>query len=323
VDQCERSFVIDFKGSGAIYDRWYELNFLNNFLVLLNGFEADPTEIQHYIDKLRGNARESLFNKIKDSASHLSLRMHKKFEDQFRYIFFICFMPNVCRFENGLPRVFKKLQDITSKFQSARDYALQLLDLFFLFRLDPALDDYHLDLDANAEEGDFQFPQSSNPEFEKNIILGEDACLRIFDNFTLKCQGSLKDAQANFLAQQARRTNLPMWIFPILLILGWNEIMYVLSRPLLLLVILLIGLILFWTYLRSELYNYIDSDDANPTLAIGLRFVLTWLDRILTPAVFLGRQQPQPEQQEQQPEQVSVTFVLFSFYRNKLYLHAR
>jgi hypothetical protein len=183
------------------------------------------------------------------------------------------------------------------------------LDLFFLFRLDAALEDYHLDLDANIEEGDFQFPQSSNPEFEKNIILSEDACLRIFDNFTLKCQGSLKDAQANFLAQQARRTNLPMWIFPVLLILGWNEIMYVLSRPLLLLVILLIGFVLFWTYLRGELYNYIDSDDAHPTLAIGLRFVLSWLDKILTPAVLLGRQvqEQQPEQQTEQTEQVVVS----------------
>jgi hypothetical protein len=167
------------------------------------------------------------------------------------------------------------------------------LDLFFLFRLDAALDDYHLDLDADVDQGDFHYPQSSNPEFERNLLLSEDACMRIFDNFSLKCTGSLKDAQANYLAQQAKKTNLPLWIFPVLLVLGWNEIMYLLSSPLLLLLTIILGIFFFWTYLRGELYSYIDSEDANPTLAIGLRLVLGWLDKILTPAMLLaGRQEP-------------------------------
>lgn len=248
--------------------------------VLLDGFQVNQTELEDYMERLRNNARDLLFNKMKESATHLNLRMHKKFEDAFR-------------FENGLPRVFRKLEDITAKFQTAREHALKFLDLFFLFRLDAALDDYHLDLDADVDQGDFHYPQSSNPEFERNLLLSEDACMRIFDNFSLKCTGSLKDAQANYLAQQAKKTNLPLWIFPVLLVLGWNEIMYLLSSPLLLLLTIILGIFFFWTYLRGELYSYIDSEDANPTLAIGLRLVLGWLDKILTPAMLLaGRQEP-------------------------------
>lgn len=80
--------------------------------------------------------------------------------------------------------------------------------------------------------------------------------------------------------------------------------MYLFSNPLLLLILLLIGLVFFWTYLRNELYDYIDSDTANPTIAMGLRFVLMYADKLLTPAMF----------QRQQPQQPAMVCLFFFFY---------
>ncbi|KAL0480835.1 3 TM domain-containing transmembrane protein, partial [Acrasis kona] len=241
---------------------------------LKKGFESSDAELQEYKEKIRRNANQVVYAKIKDSANHLSLKMYKKFEDGFR-------------FENGVPKVFRSIEEITNRYQTSLNHSLQLLDLFFLCRIEPSMDDHHLDLNVDIDIEGLPFPEL-DPQQQELILLNQESCLRLFENFSLKCQSSLKDAQTNFLAQQARRANIPMWIFPILLVLGWNEFMYILSRPLLLIVLLLLGLVFFWTYLRSELYQYVDSPDANATLALALRFVLSYADKFLTPAVLMG-----------------------------------
>lgn len=118
---------------------------------------------------------------------------------------------NHTSFDNGLPKVFKKLEDITARYQTSKDNALQLLDLFFLFRLDPKFDQYHLDLTVDLDVDGFHFPATTDLEFEENVLLNESACLRLYESFILKCQSSLKDAQANFLAQQARVSCIDRW----------------------------------------------------------------------------------------------------------------
>src|SRR5690606_20486101 len=140
-------------------------------------------ELEKLMKQLNEHAEKTIKDKVVDAASFISLKLHKKFDEEFRYS------------QGHVPRVWNSGHDIKKFFKHARDSALEILDLLFLFRLkDPNLDAIHLGIPSidDPDQAAFKFPSGLDPSL---IIIDQTDCMRHYEAFVVKIETAYADAQ--------------------------------------------------------------------------------------------------------------------------------
>jgi len=176
---------------------------------------------------LRRRAWRALRAKIDEQTADAAIltRLRSHFEERFRYD------------ERDVPRVWKPEDDIDGAFQKARDLTLTLIPLYSKIRPEDPASSYTLPTDA--------VPLSDDPEADENfdfesslVIFPETKVLDLSTRFR-------KDADAYYV--EAKRSTVPSiaqippWMYGVLLVLGWNELMAVLFNPLYFTMLLMFG----------------------------------------------------------------------------------
>ncbi|KAH6913877.1 protein SEY1 [Coprinopsis sp. MPI-PUGE-AT-0042] len=185
----------------------------STYLAKAKGFNCTQEENEAALSSLKRRAWIVLRAKIEEQTSDQSLlgKLRNHFEERFRYD------------EEGIPRVWKPEDDIDGAFRKAKDETLELVPIYSRIKpVDSSLE-FALPDDDNDDmaNDDFDFASSLT-------VLSDTKCLDLTNKFR-------KDADAHFV--EAKRSTvssiaqIPYWMYGVLVVLGWNEAMAVLSSP--------------------------------------------------------------------------------------------
>ncbi|KAF9965938.1 Dynamin-like GTPase that mediates homotypic ER fusion [Mortierella alpina] len=181
-------------------------------------FDLTEQEQAELVVNLRRQAWVLLTKKVQEESvdGMMLLKLRNRFEEKFRYD------------EHGLPRVWKPDDDIDTPFRKARDETVELVPLFAKINtLDPVKGE-NFELEP-AE--DFDFDQSLK-------VLSETRQQEITTKFKRESDAFYLEAKRSVVATQAK---VPYWVGVALIILGWNEFLAVITNPLYLMVVAMVG----------------------------------------------------------------------------------
>ena len=187
-------------------------------------FDASPAEVDVGLWRLRRKSWGVLHAKIEEEMmeGNLLLKLRENFEDKFRYD------------EAGVPRIWRPTDDIEGIYAKARESTLTLIPLLSRFQLShthdpPPLDDWI----GNA-------PSSVTPADEEDLTpiggVDEDEGKSLEEEMTILSDSKRQDVTIRFkktadgVYVEAKRsaiggmTQIPVYFYVLLLLLGWNEI---------------------------------------------------------------------------------------------------
>ncbi|KGB78728.1 protein SEY1 [Cryptococcus deuterogattii 99/473] len=169
------------------------------------------------LTSLRARAWLALRRKLEEQTSDSTVltTLRTKFEDSFRYD------------EGGVPRVWKPEDDIEAAFRKAKDETLALLPLFaniaptepsLLPELPPPEPSFDLESD----------PSPFDPSTAFNLLTATKL-LSLESRFKRDADAAYVEAKRSMVSSVAQ---IPVWMYGVLVVLGWNEAMAVLFNPL-------------------------------------------------------------------------------------------
>ncbi|GBL47982.1 hypothetical_protein [Candidozyma auris] len=174
--------------------------------------------IRKYISK------DNLLNILKD-----------RFDEKFRYD------------ENGVPRLYQKSQELETSFADSKDYALEALPILSFARLsngaelrpkydvrNKALQRKYATVRVSTEEEDDQYESEVDDDDEED----EDQCFAqilteadksdVLNRFRRETDARFVETKRSILQSV---TQIPMWVYVVIVVLGWNEFMAILRNP--------------------------------------------------------------------------------------------
>lgn len=190
------------------------------------GFNVGEADVDKIVLEIRKNAWQALDLRLKDVIREetVVLRLREYFEQKFRYD------------EKKIPIVWKPSDDIEGPFTSARSEAESLLPIYATTKKSDGtllvpdvgyLEDDDDD-DYNQEEANAAF----------STRLSKDSQELILERFKQQADAIYVDAKRSVTMSA---TQIPWFIFVLIVILGWNEFMAVLRSPFLFVLALMIG----------------------------------------------------------------------------------
>lgn len=188
-------------------------------------FDASPAEVDVGLWRLRRKSWGVLRAKIDEEMmeGNLLLKLRENFEDKFRYD------------DAGVPRIWRPTDDIEGIYTRARESTLTLIPLLSRFqsthtRDPPPLDDWI----GNA-------PESVTPADEEDLTpiggVDEEEGKSLEEEMTILTDAKRQDVTTRFkktadgVYVEAKRsavggmTQIPLYFYGLLLVLGWNEIL--------------------------------------------------------------------------------------------------
>ncbi|KAK4458681.1 RHD3/Sey1 [Cladorrhinum samala] len=204
-------------------------------------FEASPEEVEVGLWRLRRKSWVALREKIDEEVmeSNILMKLRENFEDKFRYD------------DEGVPRIWRPTDDIEGIYTKARESTLGLVPLLSRFRLSETVAPPDLPAFIGHQ------PPGTEPEDEEDLVpiggIDEEEGKSLEEETTILSESKRQDLVVRFKKMadgvyvEAKRsaiggiTQVPLYFYVILLVLGWNEILIVLRNPLLILLILLTG----------------------------------------------------------------------------------
>ncbi|WFD36186.1 Dynamin-like GTPase that mediates homotypic ER fusion [Malassezia cuniculi] len=184
-----------------------------SFLLHAKNLNCTPDEDEQGLAALERRGWLAIITRIKGHTSEavLSVRLQRFFEERFRYD------------TEGVPRVWRPSDDIDGVYVAARDAALALVPLYA--RIAPESATYKEELETAVQE----IP------VDDELDLG--AAVQVLT--TLQCTeiGARLRRDADALYLEAKRSTVsgiaqvPVWMYGVLVVLGWNEAMAVLYSP--------------------------------------------------------------------------------------------
>ncbi|KAG1055837.1 hypothetical protein G6F43_002231 [Rhizopus delemar] len=167
-------------------------------------FNLSATEIEESIADSRRKIWIILKRKIDEEMvdNLLLLKLRNRFEEKFRYN------------NNGLPKVWKPLDNIDAYFKKARDETLSLIKLFSKIDLNSA--EIYIE-----PTDDFDFEQSL-------VVLSKGKQVDISNRFKQESDAFYLEAKRSVVTTT---TELPTWAIVAIIFLGWNEFMVILKNP--------------------------------------------------------------------------------------------
>ena len=176
----------------------------------LRSLGKSNAEFQIYIHQIKVKCIEVIRAKIDKFIKNLEEFLTKKFNNLFN------------KDSKGIPRD-PKSTNYEEVFSTSKSKVLPILDQFKYFLLTP---DWDLTDDNNHEE-----------------LLGEENFEKIMDNFLKDAERTYKDA-LHIKEFGYNRGGLPKWCILLMMVLGWNEFMWILTSPIILYPVMFIGSII-------------------------------------------------------------------------------
>lgn len=179
-------------------------------------FNSSEEENAKSVENLRKRSWQQLRKKIDDELADnmFLLKLRERFEDKFRYD------------DEGLPKVWKPEDDIDAHFRKARDDALKLIPLFAKIQIEG------IELDIPSDE-EFDFNESL-------IILSETRQHDLTVRFKRESDAFYLEAKRSVVATTAR---VPYWVLLLLVVLGWNEFVTIITSPVYLVLFSFVGFV--------------------------------------------------------------------------------
>ncbi|KAF2078413.1 hypothetical protein CYY_000280 [Polysphondylium violaceum] len=193
---------------------------------LTNDFAIGESECEEYLNKFKEGVLENLKSKISDRAEFIPMKMRKRFEEHFNMD------------DKKLPRKWKKQDDIATIFQEARLNAEKLIDLFSYLRIDEQ--DSKTSYFSLLPNGEHEENTNTNEIEQDKVIIAYKQCMTMCENF----RHDTKNDYMQALSEQARLTSaggIPGYVLVLLCVLGLNEFIAIITNPLLLLLVILLG----------------------------------------------------------------------------------
>jgi len=151
-------------------------------------------------------------------------KLRASFEEKFRYD------------ENGVPRVWGRNDDIDGLFRKARDETVELVAVYSRIKpTDPTLlpsippEEEASGLDGSDEPFDFE---------DSLHVLSEAKQVDITAKFKREADAYYVEAKRSIVSSVAQ---IPYWVYGIIILLGWNEAMFVVFHPVYLFTIVMAG----------------------------------------------------------------------------------
>jgi len=187
-------------------------------------FEASPEEVEVGLWRLRRKSWVALRERIEEEMmeSNILMKLRENFEDKFRYD------------EEGVPRIWRPSDDIEGIYTRARESTLGLIPLLARFRLAETY--------APPDLPSFVGPQpaGAEPEDEEDLApiggVDEEEGKSLEEEMTVLSESKRQDLVVRFKKMadgvyvEAKRsaiggiTQVPLYFYVVLLVLGWNEI---------------------------------------------------------------------------------------------------
>ncbi|KAG2238023.1 RHD3/Sey1 [Thamnidium elegans] len=185
-------------------------------------FDSSKEEIKKSVSELKKRTWIVLRKKVDDELADnlLLLKLRNRFEEKFRYD------------EHGLPKVWKPQDDIDSHFKKARDETLSLIKRFSKVDL--------------SRDPDFKLESDEDFDFERTLtVLSEAKQIDITTRFKRESDAFFLEAKRSVVSTTAK---IPPWVILVMIVLGWNEFMALLQRPLYLAIVILCLSIVYVIY---------------------------------------------------------------------------
>ncbi|KAJ4286367.1 Dynamin-like GTPase that mediates homotypic ER fusion [Collariella sp. IMI 366227] len=204
-------------------------------------FEASAEEVEVGLWRLRRKSWVALREKIEEEMmeSNILMKLRENFEDKFRYD------------DEGVPRIWRPTDDIEGVYTRARESTLALIPLLARFRLAETFAAPDLPAFIGAQ------PAGAEPEDEEDLApiggVDEEEGKSLEEEMTVLGESKRQDLVVRFKKMadgvyvEAKRsaiggiTQVPLYFYAILLVLGWNEIVMVLRNPVLFMLLLVMG----------------------------------------------------------------------------------
>ena len=163
-----------------------------------------PDEDAATVGRLHSVAWRALLDRVQESTSEtvLASRLRAFFEDRFRYD------------ASGVPRVWKPSDDMDDAFVQARDATLALIPLYATMQPET----------PPTVAGDEDTPSWD----EARRVLSERRCAELGRRFRRDADAAYVEAKRGTVSSM---TQVPWWMYVVLIVLGWNEAMAVLHSP--------------------------------------------------------------------------------------------
>lgn len=163
-----------------------------------------PDEDAVTVGRLHMVAWRALLDRVQESTSEtvLASRLRAFFEDRFRYD------------ASGVPRVWKPSDDMDDAFVQARDATLALIPLYATMQPET----------PPTVAGDEDTPSWD----EARRVLSERRCAELGRRFRRDADAAYVEAKRGTVSSM---TQVPWWMYVVLIVLGWNEAMAVLHSP--------------------------------------------------------------------------------------------
>ncbi|KAJ1980859.1 Dynamin-like GTPase that mediates homotypic ER fusion [Dimargaris verticillata] len=190
------------------------------------GLQVPTEELDQLVTQFRLVAWEAFCQRIHDDTSEqmMLVRLRSCLEDRFRYD------------DQGLPRVWKPGDDIDGQFNKAKDSMSQLIPLFN--RID--IEGYDLKLD--------DYLPASFDVRESLELLTAGKQKELAKRFKREADALYVEAKRSVVATTAR---VPYWIVVLLMFLGWNEFITVITSPVYLILLVTFGTVGYAIYVLN------------------------------------------------------------------------
>ncbi|QRW11732.1 GTP-binding protein [Ceratobasidium sp. AG-Ba] len=186
------------------------------YLSKAKSFNTTDEENETSLAALRKRAWLALRAKIDEQTADNVLMsiLRGHFEEKFRYD------------AAGVPRVWKPDDDIDSAFRAARDDTLKYIPIYGKIAPTNPDNDFSLPSDTDENtltgEGEFDFPASL-------VVLSASKQADVNARFRRDADAYYVEAKRSMVSSVAQ---IPVWMYGVLVVLGWNEAMVVLFNPL-------------------------------------------------------------------------------------------
>jgi hypothetical protein len=229
------------------------------------GFNSSDEENEHAIAHLRKRSWLSLRSVIDEQTADtvMLIKLKLAFEDKFRYD------------KDGVPRVWKPDDDIDTAFRTAKEETLALIPLYSTIKPQDSSLAFSL---SESETGSTETMDDVEFDFASTLsVLSEAKQIQLADGFRRESDAYYVEAKRSMVSSISQ---IPIWMYAVIGILGWNEFIAVIKNPVYFSLLLIAAAGTFITIQLGmvSLYDvkYVESADSSPqtgpvvTLARGV-----------------------------------------------------
>ncbi|KAI5776428.1 RHD3/Sey1 [Geopyxis carbonaria] len=228
-----------------VWKTWKEVveDAVQKFESKSHAFNATDVERELGVWRLKKRGWSVLMARVDEEVmeGNLLLKLRENFEDKFRYD------------DSGVPRVWKPTDDIEGAYTKAREATLTLIPRVSHFKLAATSASPDLPAFFGAAPPDASDDvESTKEDFE---ILSEAKQHDMTQRFKRMADGVYVEAKRSAIGGVAQ---VPIWIYGVMLALGWNELWAVITSPMYFIFLVLSGLLMYVVYtlnLWSPIYR--------------------------------------------------------------------